>query len=231
LFFLKIATIFGIKPKKNKLMAATNLTGTILSFGVNPDGTPSTKGQVQQDSTDPTTPGPIYTFKDPNFPNLHLEDGDKCVFDLDDTNTAYNLRAASNSQVITGPYNGNLIANPGDVITIKTAAAIVSGSITINGGQVNLNNNASIAPATTININANGVFAARTGGQVNGGVVINSGGSLKVVNGGKVLGGVVVQSGNRLQVGNKNGPGLISGPLDISGIQAFNMTPDSSITG
>lgn len=208
---------------------ATNLTGTIYSVVVNPDGTLSATGQVQQDSTTPGTPGSIYNFNDPNFPTLHLEDGDKCLFDLDSTNTAINLRVLATTQTITGPFTGDLVANPGDVITIKTASAVISGSITINGGQVNLNNNASVAAGTTINVNSNGVFVARTGGQVNGGIIINSGGSLKVVNGGKVLGGVVVQSGNRLQVGNQNGPGTISGPFDVSGVQKFHMTPGSTI--
>ncbi|HTA61611.1 MAG TPA: hypothetical protein VK835_04115 [Bacteroidia bacterium] len=211
-------------------MAATNLTGTIYSYVVNPDGSPSTTGQVQQDSTDPTTPGPIYPFNDNNFPSLNLEDGEKCFFDLTDKNVAINLRAFTNTQTITGPYTGDLVANSGDVITIKTAAAVINGSITINGGQVNLNNNASIAKGTPVNVNANGVLVARTGGQVNGGVIMNSGGSLKVVNGGKVLGGVVANSGNRLQVGNKKGPGSISGTLSITGIQDFNMTSGSSIT-
>ena len=211
-------------------MAATNLNGTILSDVLNSDGTPSPNGQVQQDSTNPKIPGAIYTFNDPNFPNLHLEDGDKCTFDLDNNNIAINIKPFSNTQTITGPYTGDLVANSGDVITIKTAAAIINGSITINGGQVNLNNNASIAQTAIVNVNANGVFVARTGGQVNGGVVVNSGGSLKVVNGGKVLGGVVVQSGNRLQIGNQNGPGTISGPFDVTGVQNFHMTPGSSIT-
>src|ERR1700756_1135663 len=200
---------------------ATNLTGTIISYAVNADGTQSTTGQVQQDSTDTNTPGTIYPFSDSNFPTLHLEDGDKCIFDVDTTGTAINIRVFNTTQTITGPYTGDLVANSGDVITIKSAAAVISGTITINGGQVNINNNASIAQTATINVNANGVLAARTGGQVNGGVIINSGGSLKVVNGGKVLGGVIANSGNRLQIGNKNGPGTISGHFDISGIQNF----------
>ncbi len=201
-------------------MAATNLSGTIILAG-------TTTGRVQQDSADPTVPGAIYAFNDPNFPNSGLEDLDKCLFDLDNNNTAYNLRAPSNSTVISKPYTGNLVANAGDVITIKSAAAIITGSVTINGGQVNLNNNASITQGVTVN--ANGVFVARTGGQVTGGVVVQSGGSLKVVNGGKITGGVVVQSGQRLQIGNKNGPGSISGSVDISGVNSFHMTSDSSI--
>lgn len=209
-------------------MAVTNLTGSVYAVGINPDGSPSTRGRVQQNSPDPTIPGTIYPFNDPNFPNSGLDDGDQCLFDLDTTNTAINLRPLSVTRTITGPVTENIVVNQGDMITIKSAAAIVTGSITINGGQVNLNNNASITNGVTVN--GNGVLVAKTGGQVNGGIVINSGGSLRVINGGKIMGGIVVQSGNRLQVGNKNGPGSISGPIDISDVKSFHMTPGSSIT-
>jgi hypothetical protein len=207
-------------------------TGIVFVVGQNADGTPATFGKVQQDET-----GDIFGFQDPNFPNTGLVAGNACTFDLitdpnDPTSTiATNLQplVLAPPQNITGPYTGNITANVGDVYTISTAAAVVTGNVTINGGKVIVDQNAQINGA--VNVSADGIIVARGGGQVKGGVTMSTGGSLKVVNKGKITGNITMSQAGRMIVGNANGPGFITGTVDIQKIRAFDITAGSSITG
>jgi hypothetical protein len=207
-------------------------TGIVFVVGQNPDGTPATFGKVQQDET-----GDIFLFQDPNFLNTGLVAGNACTFDLitdpnDPTSTiATNLQplVLAPPQNITGPYTGNITANVGDVYTISSAAAVVTGNITINGGKVIVDQNAQVNGA--VNVSADGIIVARGGGQVKGGVTMSTGGSLKVVNKGKITGSVTMSQAGRMIVGNANGPGFITGTVDIQKIRRFDITAGSSITG
>jgi hypothetical protein len=207
-------------------------TGVIIRIGVNPDGTEGTFGKLQQDET-----LDVFPFQDPNFLNTGLIIGSPCTFDLiTDPNdpTAYiavNLQplVLAAPQNITGPYTGNITANVGDVYTISSAAAIVTGNVTINGGKVIVEQNAQLNGA--VNVSGDGIIVARGGGQVKGGVTMSSGGSLKVVNKGKITGSITMSQAGRMIVGNDNGPGFIAGTVDIVKIRRFDITAGSSITG
>jgi hypothetical protein len=205
-------------------------TGIVYSINQDSSGLPPTTGQVQQDET-----GEIFTFSDRNFSNLGLKVNDPCTFDLflsiSGTYTAENLQpfVASPPQNITGPYTGDITANVGDVYTISSAAAVVTGNITINGGKVIVDQNAQVNG--TVNVSADGIIIARGGGQVKGGVTMSTGGSLKVVNKGKITGNITMSQAGRMIVGNANGPGFITGTVDIQKIRRFDITAGSSITG
>ncbi|HXD92308.1 MAG TPA: hypothetical protein VNX01_03805 [Bacteroidia bacterium] len=207
-------------------------TGIVYSIDPAPVGANPTSGQVQQDET-----GDIFQFTDPNFPNTGLALNAQCTFDIVTSPKDPTLSYATNlqplvlspPQSITGPYTGNITANVGDVYTISTAAAVVTGNVTINGGKVIVDQNAQINGS--INVSGDGIMVARGGGQVKGGVVMSSGGSLKVVNKGKVTGNISVSQAGRMIVGNANGPGFITGTVDIQKIRAFDITAGSSITG
>ncbi|MFI5140842.1 MAG: hypothetical protein ACHQII_00675 [Bacteroidia bacterium] len=207
-------------------------TGTVLAIGQTTDGSPPTFGKVQQDET-----LDIFGFQDSNFPNTKLVVGSHCTFDLvpypaDPTALiATNLQPLilAAPQNITGPYTGDITANVGDVYTISSAAAIVNGNVTINGGKVIVEQNAQLNGA--VNVSADGIMVARGGGQVKGGVTMSTGGSLKVVNKGKITGNITMSQAGRMIVGNDNGPGFITGTVDIQKIRRFDITAGSSITG
>jgi hypothetical protein len=207
-------------------------TGTVFVVGQNADGSPSTFGKVKQDETED-----IFGFQDKNFPNTNLVAGNPCTFDLitdpnDSTSTiATNLQplVVIPPKNITGPYTGNITANVGDVYTISTANGVVTGDITINGGKVIVEQNALINGA--VNVNADGIIVARGGGQIKGGVIMSTGGNLKVVNKGQIKGNITMSQAGRMIVGNANGPGFITGTVDIQKIRRFDITAGSSITG
>jgi hypothetical protein len=207
-------------------------TGTVLVVGQNADGSPAPFGKVKQDET-----GDVFAFQDPNFLNTGLVVGSPCTFDLIPDPNNPGLSIAQNLQLlvlappqnITGPYTGNITANVGDVYTISSAAAIVTGNVTINGGKVIVDQNAQINGV--VNVSADGIIVARGGGQVKGGVTMSTGGSLKVVNKGKITGNITMSQAGRMIVGNENGPGFINGTVDIQRIRAFDITAGSSITG
>lgn len=206
--------------------------GIIYSITPAPSGSPSTSGQVQQDET-----GDIFNFLDPNFPNAGLKLNDSCTFDLAQSPKDPTVYIASNLQVlvlaapknIIAPYTGNITANVGDVYTISGAAAIVTGDIIINGGKVIVEQSAQVNGAKIHQITMDGVFVTRKGGQVNGNININTGGNLKVINKGNVVGNINVNQAGRIMVGNQNGPGFVTGTLDIQGLRVMQVTPDSKI--
>ena len=206
-------------------------TGIVYSISPAPVGVNPASGQVQQDET-----GEIFNFSDPNFPNTGLAVNSPCTFDIV-LNIKSHLSEATNLQPlvlappqnITGPYTGDITANVGDIYTISSAAAIVTGNVTINGGKVIVEQNAQVNGA--VNVSSDGIIVARGGGQVKGGVTMSTGGSLKVVNKGKINGSVTMSQAGRMIVGNDNGPGFIAGTVDIQSIRRFDITAGSSITG
>ncbi len=209
-------------------------TGIVLS--VDPIGT---TGQVQVDETGETLP-----FNDPNFPSSGLSataPNNAALFAIDaaaDQETAQyyatGLKQAPpvNKVSISSSSSANVTANVGDVITISGSGTIVSGDININGGKIIIDQ-AQVSPTSgVVNVTADGIIVARNGGQVtNGNININTGGSMKVVNNGQVTGTVVISQAGRMIVGNANGPGIITGTIDIKGIRAIDISGGSVITG
>lgn len=208
-------------------------TGIVYSLIPPPSGTQPVSGSVQQDET-----GDIYSFQDTNFPNTGLNVGDACTFDIvqspkDPTSFfATNLQrlVATPPKNITGPFTGDITSNVGDVYTISGSTAVVTGNIIINGGKVIVEQDAQVHATSAHSITNDGVFVARKGGTVNGTIGINSGGNLKVVNKGNVVGNINVNQAGRIMVGNQNGPGYVTGTLDIQGLRDLRVTPDSKIT-
>lgn len=209
-------------------------TGIVLS--IDPSGT---TGQVQVDETGETLP-----FNDPNFPNTGLTataPTNACTFDIleepvSPTSLSVILYYATNMQIAPVVNNvsisgssGAITANVGDIYTISSAAAIVTGAVTINGGKVIVDQNATINGAVTIG--ADGILVARGKGKVNGAIIVNTGGSMKVVNNGHVAGTVVASQAGRMIIGNDNGPGSITGTITIQKIRSFIVTAGSTITG
>jgi hypothetical protein len=181
----------------------------------------------------------VLNFSDSNFPSTGLNDttNTACTFDIvDDVNNpgqsiANNLKqlVAAAPQNITGPYTGNITANVGDVYTISTAKGVVNGNITINGGKVIVEQNAVINGS--VNVSGDGIIVAKGGGQIRGNIGINTGGSLKVVNNGTIKGNIGINQAGRMIVGNANGPGFITGTVDIQKIRKFDVSAGSTITG
>lgn len=200
-------------------------TGIILS--INPDGA---SGTVQVDET-----GEVLPFNDAKFSSSGLAVGDRCTFNvLMDLSTGLfyaasiqPLASVPPPKTITDAFNGDVTVNVGEVVTITGPAAVVTGNIIINGGKVIVEQNAVVTGKTHSVID--GVLVARKGGQVKGGINIDGGGSMKIVNKGKVTGGINIQSAGRLIVGNDNGPGFITGSIDILKIRKVTITADSSI--
>ena len=209
-------------------------TGIVLS--VDPSGT---TGQVQVDET-----GETFTFDDPNFPNTGLTTqapNNSCTFDIVShiiigptgrpviVYSATNLQVApaTRTQTINTAYSGDITALVGDVITITSAAAVLTGNVTVNGGKVVIDSSAQVVGS--ININSDGIVAVKNKGTVRGNIVINSGGNLKVVNKGKLMGSIVIQQAGRMIVGNDNGSGSIMGAIDITQIRHLTITADSTI--
>jgi hypothetical protein len=204
-------------------------TGIVLSLTPAPGGAPSTSGQVQQDET-----GDIFNFQDTNFPNTGLKLNGSCTFDLiqspkDPTSfyaTNLAVAPAPRLQTINGP-TGDITALVGDVITITSSAAVVNGTITISGGKVVIDQNATVNGP--VNVNADGIIVAKGGGSITGNIGMSTGGSLKVVKNGSITGNVIASQAGRIIVGNQNGPGFITGTLDIQGLRDLRVTPDSKI--
>ncbi|HXU27052.1 MAG TPA: polymer-forming cytoskeletal protein [Bacteroidia bacterium] len=207
-------------------------TGIVYSITPDPSGAPPTAGQVQQDET-----GDIFDFSDQSFSGTNLQPNDHCTFVLGPNPHNPAGMLATNLQPlvplppqnITGPYTGNITANVGDVYTISSAAAVVTGNVTINGGKVIVEQNGQINGA--VDVSGDGIIVARGGGQVKGGVTMSTGGSLKVVNKGKINGNITMSQAGRMIVGNANGPGFINGTIDIQKIRSFDVTAGSIITG
>jgi len=210
-------------------------TGFVLDI----DATSGNSGHVQVDET-----LEILYFKDGNFPTTGLKVKDKCTFDIlqnvpnidpnGPTDMATNLQPlvvpSPPPTNITGPYKGDLTANVGDVITVTGTSAVVAGNIIINGGKVIVEQGAQVNATASHQISKDGVFVARKGGQVNGNININTGGNLKVINKGNVVGNINVNQAGRIMIGNQNGPGFVTGTLDIQGMRGMQVTPDSKIT-
>jgi hypothetical protein len=207
-------------------------TGIVLS--IDPSGT---TGQVQVDET-----GETIAFNDANFPNTGLTataPNNSCTFDIDlvpQTNRgsvaqyyATNMQVAPppRNQSITSAVTQDITALVGDIITISTAAAVVTGNITINGGKVIVDQDAQITGNVTVN--SDGIFVARNKGKIMGSIGINSGGSLKVVNKGKIVGNIGISQGGRMIIGNQNGGGIVTGAISIASIRSVSITADSTI--
>ncbi|HXB40775.1 MAG TPA: hypothetical protein VNZ49_09550 [Bacteroidia bacterium] len=189
-------------------------------------------GHVKVDET-----GEILPYSDRNFPNTGLNLNDPCTFDIFPDPMNPGSYVATNLQKIgvvpptniTQPFNGNVTSNPGDVITISGAAAVVTGNLIINGGKIIVEQSAQVnGNAHQLN---DGALVARQGGLIKGGINVDNGGNLKVVNKGKIVGPINVNMGGRMIVGNDNGPGFITGTIDILKIRRFDITGDSKING
>lgn len=190
-------------------------------------------GHVQVDET-----GEILPYNDKNFPNTGLNLNDPCTFDvLPDPMNPGSYYATNLQKIgvvpptnITQPFNGDVTANPGDVVTITGIAAVITGNLIVNGGKIIVEQSAQVNGTASHQIN-DGALVVRKGGQVKGGINIDGGGNLKVINKGKMVGGINVNNGGRMIVGNDNGPGYITGPIDILRIRKFDVTADSKING
>ncbi len=206
-------------------------TGTVYSITPVPAGQQATTGQVQQDET-----GDIFNFSDPGFPTSGLTLNSSCSFTLtpspkDDTvfiASGLGPAPVPRLQDITASVTQDITAQLGDVITIKNSA-VLTGTVTINGGKVVVDQNATISGA--INVNSNGIVVAKGGGTISGGIAISTGGNMKVVNQGNVTGSIVANGAGVIIVGNKNGPGFITGNIDVSGgLRAMRVSVASTIT-
>jgi hypothetical protein len=209
-------------------------TGKILGILVNADGSPSTEGKLIQDGTEM-----VFHFVDLNFPNTGLKVNDPCMFELvpDPSDPSGTSSIATNLKVyipvapknITGPFTGDITANVGDVYTISGASAIVTGNILINGGTVFVEQSAQVI-GNGHQIGNQGTFVARKGGNINGNIGMSTGGNLKVVNKGNLNGNIAVNQAGRIIIGNNNGPGFVTGTLDVTGgLTAMHITPDSKL--
>jgi hypothetical protein len=205
--------------------------GIVLS--INPDGI---SGVVQVDETMENL-----NFRDTNFPNTGITNqapNNACMFDvLPDPQSrisgvyyATHLATVPVGQpsTINGPWNKDVVANAGDVITITGAAAVVTGNLISTGGKIIVEQGANVT-GNAHQVNG-GVFVARKGGTVNGPIGVNQGGNLKVVNKGTLNGNITVNQAGRMIVGNDNGPGFVKGSLTISGLRDMQVTPDSQIS-
>ena len=119
-----------------------------------------TRGTVRTNGGDQT-----YMFRDPNFPNTGLDEGDECMFDL---TCSGNRCIASNLQpvevrrrVITTPITGDQTINQNEKWIVRDQGSI-TGHITVDGG----------------------ILIVRKGGKITGNITINSGGAVKIGNGG-----------------------------------------------
>lgn len=207
--------------------------GTVTSFNNN-----STDPTIIYYGTVTDLMGDIYNVTDPGFNNSNFSIGGTATFsittvvDAEGNFTAFGVKPGAPAPpptTITGPYTGDITANIGDVYTVTGKEAVVTGNLIINGGTIIVEQQAQVN-GTSHQISQGGVMFTRKGGNTNGNISINTGGCMKVVNNGTVRGNIGINAAGKIMIGNQNGPGFITGTLDVQGgLRAMQVSPDSKI--
>jgi hypothetical protein len=171
-----------------------------------------------------------YDFKDPNFPNTGLAEGDECKFDLSCTNgdpsscTASNLQPCTISKtVIDSVHNGDLNIGQDEEVVVRSGGE-VNGNINISGGILKVKGDGKVNGSVSGDKGSNVIL--RDNGTIQNGVTIN-GSTIKVA-GGRLVGDLSLDNESSGTV--KTG-GEVNGNLNISHASGLKVKEQGVING
>jgi hypothetical protein len=189
----------------------------------------NTKGTVREDETNE-----VFNYSDDEFATKNLAVGDSCSFDVDYTlrqPVATNLQKVTivPTKVINREETGPLTILAGETVIVKEGGN-VKGDIKIINGKLVVAANGATEGRT--DISEGGRLVVKEGGNVKGDIHIVKGSALKIIGGGKVTGNIYIPKANSLNrfiLGNADGPGSITGALDMFRVRNISITAESKI--